>query len=108
MATGKKSKRATGVSRAMQRRKFLVLAGLAGVVWPALPPWQRRAHAGAEPPAAQAVPEKPPVLGEPTYWQRTDSFEEKMKLLESAWRRKDFRLVRALTHSLRTTAMQAQ
>lgn len=47
-------------------------------------------------------------LGEHTYSQRTDSFEEKMALLEAAWRNKDFRLARALTQSLRSTVVQTQ
>ncbi len=45
---------------------------------------------------------------ETTYWERTDSFERKMKQVEAAWARKDYRLARALLASLRTTAMQAQ
>ena len=40
--------------------------------------------------------------------QRTDSFETKLKLLEDAWRRKDFDLARSLTSSLRDTVMQTQ
>jgi metal-sulfur cluster biosynthetic enzyme len=47
-------------------------------------------------------------VSESNYWERTDSFEEKIKLLEAAWKRKDYRLARALTHSLRNTAIQAQ
>lgn len=47
-------------------------------------------------------------MSESTYWERTDTFEEKMKLLDAAWKRKDFRLARALTNSLRNTAIQAQ
>lgn len=47
-------------------------------------------------------------MSEASYWDRTDTFEEKLRLLEAAWRKKDFRLVRALTHSLRHTATQAQ
>ncbi|WP_010583858.1 metal-sulfur cluster assembly factor [Schlesneria paludicola] len=39
---------------------------------------------------------------------RSDSFETKMKLLQEAWDRKDFDLVRSLTHSLRDTAVQTQ
>lgn len=50
----------------------------------------------------------PNESSENTYWERTETFEEKLRLLEAAWRRKDFRLARALTHSLRSTAMQAQ
>src|SRR4029079_8254651 len=41
------------------------------------------------------------AMSESTYWDRTDSFEEKLKMLEAAWKRKDFRLTRALAHSLR-------
>jgi hypothetical protein len=47
-------------------------------------------------------------MSEDTYWERTEPFKEKLRLLEAAWQRKDFRLARALTHSLRSTAMQAQ
>src|SRR6185437_12019843 len=47
-------------------------------------------------------------MSETTYWERTDSFEQKLALLEAAWRKKDYRLARALAHSLRSTAMQAQ
>ncbi|HUQ90896.1 MAG TPA: hypothetical protein VM120_04380 [Bryobacteraceae bacterium] len=47
-------------------------------------------------------------MSESNYWERTDSFEEKMRLLNAAWKRKDFRLARALSHSLRNTAIQAQ
>jgi len=39
---------------------------------------------------------------------RTDSFETKMKLLEGAWKRRDFDLARSLTHSLRDTVLQTQ
>src|SRR5262245_57302072 len=39
------------------------------------------------------------------YSDRTDSFEEKLRLLEAAWQRKDFRLARALAHSIRSTAI---
>ena len=47
-------------------------------------------------------------MSESAYWERTETFEEKLRLLEAAWRAKDFRLARALTHSLRSTAIQAQ
>jgi metal-sulfur cluster biosynthetic enzyme len=45
---------------------------------------------------------------ENSYWERTDSFERKMKLVEAAWAKKDYRLARALLASLRSTAVQAQ
>ncbi|MFM8468516.1 MAG: metal-sulfur cluster assembly factor [Limisphaerales bacterium] len=47
-------------------------------------------------------------MPETTYSDRTDSFEEKLRLIEAAWRKKDFRLARSLAHSLRHSAMQAQ
>lgn len=50
----------------------------------------------------------PTESSEITYRQRTETFEEKLRLIEAAWQRKDFRLVRALTHSLRSAAIQAQ
>lgn len=47
-------------------------------------------------------------MSERTYWERTDSFEEKMRLLNQAWQKQDYRLARALAHSLRNTVIQAQ
>ena len=47
-------------------------------------------------------------MSENTYWERTDTFEEKLRLLDAAWRKKDFRLARSLAHSLRHTTTQAQ
>ncbi|MBM3727173.1 MAG: metal-sulfur cluster assembly factor [Acidobacteria bacterium] len=47
-------------------------------------------------------------MAETTYWERTDPFDTKLRLLESAWRRGDFRLARSLTDSLRISALQAQ
>jgi len=47
-------------------------------------------------------------MKEVTYTDRTDSFEEKMRLLNEAWRKGDYRVARALTNSLRSTAIQAQ
>src|SRR6185503_12577481 len=95
--------RKSGRSRdgAMRRRRFLGLAGVAGLSWPAVSGWP--AQAGAEAPKETVPPGNASSSG-----QRTDPFEVKLKLLEAAWQRKDFRLVRALTDSLRNTAMQAQ
>lgn len=45
---------------------------------------------------------------ETRYSERTDSFEDKLRLLEAAWKRKDFRVARALAMSLRATMEQAQ
>src|SRR5204863_671402 len=90
-----------------KRRKFLGigLTGFAGASLPRL--FQLRARAAATNPTVKAVGAIQPAK-ETTYWDRTDRFEEKMKLLQAAWQRKDFRLARALAHSLRSTAIQAQ
>ena len=54
---------------------------------------------------AQGQVAAPPVISAA---ERTDSFETKMKLLQEAWEKKDYDLVRSLTHSLRDTARQTQ
>jgi metal-sulfur cluster biosynthetic enzyme len=41
-------------------------------------------------------------------FERSDSFDEKLHLLEDAWRRHDYRVARALTHSLRSTVIETQ
>jgi len=46
-------------------------------------------------------------MAETRYWDRTDSFDEKMRLLDAAYKRKDYRLARAIAHSIRNTATQA-
>lgn len=46
-------------------------------------------------------------MTETTYADRTDSFEEKLKLI-AAWKNHDYRLARSLAHSLRDSAIQAQ
>ena len=40
-------------------------------------------------------------MRETTYWQRTDTFEEKMRLLGEAYRRKDYRVARSIADSIR-------
>ena len=40
-------------------------------------------------------------MKETTYWQRTDSFDEKMRLLTEAYGRKDYRIARSIGDSLR-------
>lgn len=47
-------------------------------------------------------------MTETTYADRTDSFEEKLKLIDAAWKNHDYRLARSLAHSLRDSAIQAQ
>src|SRR5690349_19505862 len=92
---------------AIKRRRFLGMGlfGFAGVSLPNLA--QLRARAATGNPAAKSGAAIQAAT-EAKYWDRTDRFEEKMKLLEAAWQRKDFRLARALAHSLRSTAIQAQ
>ena len=91
----------------IKRRNFLGLglSGLAGSSLLGL--FQARAQGAAEKPKANAVAAIP-TAKETVDGGRTDAFAEKMKLLEAAWQRKDFRLARALAHSLRTTIVQAQ
>src|SRR5436190_22053632 len=92
---------------AIKRRKFLGI-GLSGFAGISLPSWfPLRARAATTNPTATSVGAIQSAK-EITYWDRTDRFEEKVKLLEAAWQRKDFRLARALAHSLRSTAIQAQ
>ena len=47
-------------------------------------------------------------MKETTYWERTDSFDEKMRLLREAYQRRDYRLARALADSLRGSLLMEQ
>ncbi|MBK9170162.1 MAG: hypothetical protein IPM24_22240 [Bryobacterales bacterium] len=47
-------------------------------------------------------------MAETSYWERTDSFDVKMRLLAEAYRRKDYRLARAIAHSLRESVSLEQ
>ena len=47
-------------------------------------------------------------MPETRYQDRTDSFDEKMRLLEAAWKRGNYRTARSLTDSLRGTIVQEQ
>jgi len=107
MQTERKSDTSKSRSSPIKRRTFLGL-GLSGVAGLSLSEFPKvNAQAAGEKPKPQSVPAiQAPKAN--TYWDRTDRFEEKMKLLEAAWQRKDFRLARALAHSLRSTAIQAQ
>jgi|GEM_PF-6787883 len=42
-------------------------------------------------------------MKETEYWHSTDTFEQKLELLRAASERRDFRLARALTESLKNT-----
>ena len=107
MPTEIKPETANAGSSPLKRRTFLglSLSGFAGLSLPGLA-WLR-AQAATETSKSKAAAAIQ-TASETTYWERTDRFEEKLKLLEAAWKRKDFRLARALAHSLRNTAIQAQ
>lgn len=45
---------------------------------------------------------------EDSYWERTDSFEEKLNLLQKAWDRKDYRVANSISNSIRISGIQAQ
>ncbi|MCW5977493.1 MAG: metal-sulfur cluster assembly factor [Bryobacteraceae bacterium] len=47
-------------------------------------------------------------MSESEYWQRTDSVEEKVRLIETAFKKGDFRVARALAESLKDTIRFAQ
>ena len=47
-------------------------------------------------------------MPENSHPDRIDSFEEKLRLLQDAWKRGDHDVARSLTHSLRDSAIQAQ
>lgn len=68
---------------------------------------------GAEVPAPtgttpQRPPASPAIAADLPASERTDPFAEKIRLLEAAWKQKDYRLAQALTHSLRSTVLQTQ
>ncbi len=90
-----------------KRRKFLGigLTGLAGLAPSKINPLRAQPATDKPNPKPLAAVN---TAGETAYWDHTDRFEEKMKLLAAAWQRKDFRLARALAHSLRSTVIQTQ
>ena len=107
MPTEKKSDSSNCGSWPIKRRTFLGL-GLSGFVGWSLPGLARFRAQAADGNSKSQTAGAIQTASETTYWDRTDRFEEKLKLLEAAWQRKDFRLARALAHSILTTAIQAQ
>ena len=55
---------------------------------------------------SEALPKRPSETNRAA--TRSDPFETKLKLLESAWKQGDYDLARSLTHSLRDTVIQTQ
>ncbi|MES3018482.1 MAG: iron-sulfur cluster assembly protein [Bacteroidota bacterium] len=92
----------TTISDGIKRRKFLGM-GLLGFAGLALP-----ASSSAE--SSNAVKNFVEAITDPfqSSSRQSDTFEEKIKLLQSAWQKKDFRAARAITNSLRISEIQAQ
>ena len=90
----------------LRRRRFLSIGlfGFAGLAIPSLP---AIAHTTGTKLRNTKVGKFITRI-EKTYWDRTEPFEEKLNLLQSAWERKDYKVVRALTNSLRNTCVQTQ
>ncbi|MDP3469053.1 MAG: hypothetical protein Q8S11_12005 [Daejeonella sp.] len=95
-----------GIEAPIRRRRFLGLGflGLTGLSLSSLSSFARN----SENRVVKSIAKLVLSTKEESYWDRTDRFEEKMKLMQSAWERKDFKLVRSLTNSLRITGIQAQ
>ena len=98
-------------ARRLHRRKFLA-TGMVGMVATAVdgqaPVAAPKISDSNGAPGLVTPPSSSPNLVETSYWDRTDRFEEKMRLLEAAWQRRDYRVARALAYSLRTTLVQAE
>ncbi len=90
------------VSGQIKRRKFLGL-GLLGAAGLAMP-------LGSKAEGKNAIENfiNNTILPLEDSSSQTDSFEEKMRLLQSAWEKKDYRTARALTNSIRITQIQEQ
>jgi len=86
----------------IKRRKFLgmSLLGFAGLTLPLT--------SKAEGQNAIENFVKETISGVENVSSQSDSFEDKMKMLQKAWEKKDYRLARALTNSLRISELQAQ
>lgn len=87
----------------LKRRKFLGL-GLFGIVGLGLP---SRVNGNENKFIEEFVSD---VLSSESdlFKKHSDSFEDKMKLMQKAWDEKDFRMVRSLSDSIRNTGIQAQ
>jgi len=86
----------------LKRRKFLGMGflGMAGFGLPF-------GASATKNPAKQSAPAVLPPETE-LYKKQSDSFEEKIRLIQEAWAKKDFRTVRSLSDSIRNTGIQAQ
>lgn len=94
------------INSPIRRRRFLGLGflGLTGLSLSSFSSFAKKAENRVTKSIAKLVS----GAKEETYWDRTDPFEEKMRLMQAAWERKDYKLVRSLSNSLRITGIQAQ
>lgn len=87
----------------LKRRKFLGM-GLLGVAGMALPLTSKSAENSSVEDFVNHI-----ITTETDLFRKhSDSFEEKIKMIQQAWAEKDYRLVRSLTESIRNTGIQAQ
>lgn len=93
----------THESLKLKRRKFLGL-GLLGIAGLGLP---SRVH-GTENKFIEEFVSNVVSSESDLFKKHSDSFEDKMKLMQKAWDEKDFRMVRSLSDSIRNTGIQAQ
>jgi len=93
----------TPVSDPIKRRKFLGL-GLLGIAGLTLPLGAK----GAGNDSAEVFVKELLAAETDLFRKHSDSFEDKIKLIEKAWAEKDYRMVRSLSDSIRNTGIQAQ
>ncbi len=87
----------------LKRRKFLGM-GLLGMAGLGLP---FRAN-GSNNKAVEEFVSDIVASESDLFKKHSDSFEDKMKLMQKAWDERDFRMVRSLSDSIRNTGIQAQ
>jgi len=93
----------TPVSDPIKRRKFLGM-GLLGIAGLSLPLGVR----AAENTSVEEFVKELIATETDLFRKHSDSFEDKIKLIQKAWAEKDYRMVRSLSDSIRNTGIQAQ
>src|SRR5690554_1286040 len=91
------------VRKAIKRRKFLTM-GLLGMTGLGLP----FRSTALEKNTSKDLFSHGAGLDNELYKQQSDSFEEKIRLIQEAWQKRDYRMVRSLSDSIRNTGIQAQ
>ncbi len=87
----------------LKRRKFLGM-GLLGIAGLSMPLGARGAAGNRAEEFVKGVMASETEL----FRKHSDSFEDKIKLIQKAWAEKDYRMVRSLSDSIRNTGIQAQ